>query len=440
VPSSLFAGGRSTTKVYAFLIYLFVLFCIAIVKPKIITQKLNEEKNKNLLLHSIGVLFLLGLLGLIFLMQKYGFNFNDYIALFNNSEFSSTSITHNHIGKGLIGYILSYLGYTHFEAIDAGHAFIGIIPFWFYIIFGAVLIYTLVLTFLVFIKECQKSNPRIIYIILYAIVSFGVLEHTLDGGLFDPRVPLLFIFFGVLLFGFSKAKGKVVAVVALLSVVLAVVYFKLGVISDEDTLGRLLMTLVAYIGLLVIPFIFLYKEVPTRLKWLLSIFAFLLMTPFFINVDSLSTYHNISTLNDSAYLAVYPSSGPVPYKVVDKFGDLKVYEVQGGLFRNVDEIISHYNLLDNILPVTVPWGTCFPIGEKKTFSFSLRTPVSLTKLSSTTPLSSTTATQIPSDIKNIKQYFVHMEFNGCTPRYINAIEEIIKSLGTNTFMISDITN
>jgi hypothetical protein len=244
----------------------------------------------------------------------------------------------------------------------------------------------------------------------------------------------------VLLFGFSKAKGKVVAVVALLSVVLAVVYFKLGVISDEDTLGRLLMTLVAYIGLLVIPFIFLYKEVPTRLKWLLSIFAFLLMTPFFINVDSLSTYHNISTLNDSAYLAVYPSSGPVPYKVVDKFGDLKVYEVQGGLFRNVDEIISHYNLLDNILPVTVPWGTCFPIGEKKTFSFSLRTPVSLTKLSSTTPLSSTTATQIPSDIKNIKQYFVHMEFNGCTPRYINAIEEIIKSLGTNTFMISDITN
>jgi len=437
---NIFAGGRSTSKVYVFLIYLFILFCIAIVKPNIPIFKGNIDRTKNFLLYTIGVLFLLGTIGLFCFMNRYGLNFSDYIAIFNNGEFSSTSIAHNHIGKGVIGYILSFLGYTQFEMLDAGQAFIGIIPLWFYVIFGIVLLITLLLTLLVFIKECYGGTPRVLYIVLYVILSFSVIEHTLDGGLFDPRVPILYMSLSMLLLGLSKARIKAICIIGGLSILLAIFYFKFNVISDITTLNKLLLTLIAYVGLLVIPFIFLYRKLSNRLKWLLFIFAFSLIIPFLLNADALGIYRRTSTITDNSYLAVYPAEKPVPYKVVDQYGDLTIYEVPAGVFKNVGEIINHYDLLDNILPVTVPWATCFPLGDKRALEFRLKTRDTPIKLDMKTPMSSTTMVSVNSNRDDLNEYIVNMEFNGCTPRYINALEEIIKSLGIKTFIISDIRN
>lgn len=433
-----FAGGRSTSKVYAFLLYLAVLFLIAIFSSKF---KLLRSKNldKKILIYSIGSLFLLGFLGLLYFFNKYGFVITDYVATFHNNEFSSTSIAHNHIGKGLIGYILSFFGYSHFEFIDAGHAFMGLMPRWFYILFGVNLLVSLIYTFIVFITESSKRDIRILYILLYAILSFSVLEHTFDGGLFDPRVPILYILFAILLFGIPKKKIRPIILVFILSTALSFVYFKFKVISDEDTLKRIVLSIVSYFGVFIIPLILLHRKFERRTVWILYIFSFTLVLPFLFSIDNLKTYRSARIDTESSYLAIYKTDKEVPFKILDKYGDLILYEVPPGKFKNLGEMINNYGLLDNILPATVPWVTCFPMGLPRSLNFVLETNQPLTRLKYESKFVQADFLPI-SDFKNMKRYQGKIEMNGCLPRFVNVLEEVIKSLGTKTFILTNITN
>src|SRR5690606_19452408 len=94
---------------------------------------------------------------------------------------------------------LSLLGITSFESIDAGHAYMGLIPQWIYVIFGLVLIITTGAAL-----SIGARIKQVIPFILFAITSFALLELSFDGGVFDQKVPLLFGALIVLLYGVQK--------------------------------------------------------------------------------------------------------------------------------------------------------------------------------------------------------------------------------------------
>ncbi len=143
----------------------------------------------------------------------------------------------------------------------------------------------------------------------------------------------------------------------------------------------------------------------------------------------------------SVYTFSYkPPSGI--FKIVKEIpiGRGALYTVIPERDSNTEELVKNIGTIANISPVSIPWQTCFPVGVRDHFSFSIHTKNSLPE-----SLFKNTSSPISFAVKETKMSkgwydtLVNAEIEPCTPRILNVLDETIKkSLGDTPYFLSNL--
>nr|BFD25273.1 MAG: hypothetical protein JST_5640 [Candidatus Parcubacteria bacterium] len=165
-------------------------------------------------------------------------------------EISSTVFYHNHIVKGVVGWLFTLFNKPETSNFDAGQAYLGWAPtiFW---VFGALVLIILVgLSVFYFStsfqKHLEKTNKRqkCFLIFSYSILAFALIETAFDGGLLVRGAALSFLaipFFGRTLKN-KKISNYFFLVNAFLSFIVSVLFYHYRRVLDPGGLYNILLT------------------------------------------------------------------------------------------------------------------------------------------------------------------------------------------------------
>jgi hypothetical protein len=184
---NIFVGGRSLVKLAAFFLYLFSLVVISF----LIRHKKCPDYSWSYFGIGLLAVYLYNLLLEVSYTWKYHLSLNDYLIIGHNGQFSSSSLFHTHLAKGIIGQIFSWFHLTPLSGVDYGAAYVGLFPGWLFGLGAGLLIGLIGLAIFYFATSFQKIlrsktvKQRIILIGAYAILSFSLIESAIDGGIFS---------------------------------------------------------------------------------------------------------------------------------------------------------------------------------------------------------------------------------------------------------------
>lgn len=182
---NIFISGRSELKVTLFFLYLLLLIILYLILKK------KPIKNYPWKYFGFGLIamYLYNLTLQLFYLIHNHTGLNDYLITGHNGEISSSSIIHSHIAKGTIGQIFSFFGQTNLANLDAGGAYVGLIPGWLFLL-GFLIMIGLVFaagfyfaTSFRLILTNKNRRQKIFLILGYALLSFSLIETSIDGGL-----------------------------------------------------------------------------------------------------------------------------------------------------------------------------------------------------------------------------------------------------------------
>lgn len=194
---NIFAAGISDAKAFLFLIFAASVFMYFLwLKYK---KRSRSLFTKNYFLLSSGILYLYGLFLSLYLFLFYKIPLGNYILVGGFGEISTTVFFHNHLLKGSLGQFFHYLGKLNFINMDAGGAYIGLLPEIFFGI-GFVLIVAVILQIIPFFHSLyvslygKKKRQKFFSVLGFAIAVFSLVKTAIDGGLLSAEAILSFIF------------------------------------------------------------------------------------------------------------------------------------------------------------------------------------------------------------------------------------------------------
>ncbi len=340
--TNLFAGGRSDSKTVLFFAYLAALLLFVYLTKKIIRKIPTVYA-----VVSLALLYVYGLVSHIFLSHYYGTSLRSFVITGNNGEISSTTLSHIHEAKGVVGFILYKFGIGELQAIDAGGAYTHILaPWWFSI--GAVLlvcsIVFVVLSIWNFSTQYTKESKgkNILFILWYAIVSFSLIKTAIDGGICSPV--LLSIGISVYLFYFlQKQKDNRPVLLGIFAG--SIVSFILVLSMPDKSWDIVLMQAVATILLLTNISIFIFGA-PKRI-YIISAMALFLMSWWMASVRDQGIFKYGQTMIDqNSYYFFYDDQNNSIEKItLDTTASIKDIAALRG--KNL-----------SYAPISVPGKTC----------------------------------------------------------------------------------
>ncbi len=457
---NLYASGRSLVKVDLFLWYTCFLAILGIFLPRI--KKLGDANlSTKWLLVSVTASLIYNLTLLLVFFHKWGFKINSYVLTFHNGELSSTRLLHNHVMKGVNGTLLNFFGAASQENADTGFAYLGMMSqIWFWI--GSILVLvSLVLLVWKFIElHKQQTQFKPLFIVTYSIVSFSLLKNMLDGGLLNRETPIaLTALIFILLLSSNKRSGdgdkqKVSYWLATLPILiyglLVTMFHYLADISIASLPYKFLKNTIyaSLIGALIFWQQASWKKIDRLKFWLgvgLTIFCIALLSrPL---EGSIETYLNSRRIigTQGAIVSLYnppnyARSNPEDWKLIEKIGDLTYYEVHPQDPTKINELLTNNNLLANALPIQIPGVTCPSDHGKNPITFTLLTEQKLLDDNSQHQFGNITKITPIGTQNSLQKYQVEMELEGCTPRIIMTVEELLESRGINTFFITNLSD
>jgi hypothetical protein len=431
---NIFAGGRSFTKVFAYLLYLFLLLIIAYLLKY---QKISFNFRKKIIfLIFLGSAYLVNFFSYLYFFIKYKFSYQDYVLVFNAQELSSTQFLHNHTLKSIVAWVLNFFNITYLENIDAGGAFLNIIPHIFIII--GLILFLVVLFFFIY-YFCHKikliTENQFIYTILYSVLSFSLLKNIIDGGFLNYEALVSFSFFILLLFADKKWSQKVTISLVYFYLFLNMILNFLGFFSGSKAFFYNIYYIMLYSLLLTIFFYALGKNKVKRTLILFIILEISLATFYFISFFNMNDYRNIEILKDDRVLvATYGILERENYDFYTSINNLYFYEASFSENKKNKDILEELNLLDNFYPVSVYWKTCNPRGLAHHYSFKLLTDQEFEVHNFEKAINFLDFNLI-GQRSGMYEYKVELNMGPCLPRPTNVIEEVFKSLGLNKFFI-----
>lgn len=187
-------------------------------------------EDKKYLKFTIVILFLTYIIGLlieIIIRLKLGVSpLNTFIA-YNSNSYSSTALTHSHVFKSMLGFVIQSFGIHINSGINAG---IPLIP------------YTLPLALIVFITYpliylggliSMANEKRLLYQILIAFAVTLSLIGILDGGMFStPALVGLATLLGIYYIK-KPFRAKVLIKPSLIIIVLIILRISLGIFGTN---------------------------------------------------------------------------------------------------------------------------------------------------------------------------------------------------------------
>lgn len=356
---NIFAGGKNDIRIVLFVVYFAFL---------IITYFfLRKNSPKIFKWHWIGitllVMYVYGLCLHIFYLLSNNLSLIDMIITGNNGEISTSTIWHTHIAKGTFGQIFSFLGKTQLQTMDAGGAYIGLIPSWIFLI-GLILFVALVLqTIYYFIYSFKPllSNKNVrqkIFLITgYAIASFALIKTSIDGGMFNYSFSISLIFLALFIF---KIKGGDIKPYYYIISLTGVILLFTGLYIDLLVYGNGLD--IEYAAtLLVLYYLLLYGgENEIHLKFFIPLLVLFTIGWFVASSRDRDIY---------AYSSKMLTQGQLIYTYNDKLKEVKTSRV-----TKPETVMDMSNSLGkNItyMPITAPGINCMEKAPQEEFSVTL---------------------------------------------------------------------
>ncbi len=443
---SVFANGRSETKVYLFFIYFSVLILLAL----IFKNKKISKKVKNISKHTFFISMIFGhILGAVVFLNyadRYGFDANDFVLTFNNEEISSSQLSHNHVFKGSVGVVLNVFNKGVYENIDAGLPFVGLIPEYFLWI-GLALILVATISCLIYFSALisDKISPvkKSFFLLGFALATLPLLKSIADGGIFLASILPIF---AALLFGISdnKKQIKFPAIIVFIYLIWTAIAWKNFFFEENYQLtAHLLSGIIPFTVLMII--FSLEKFAVKRTTYLFGVLVICLTVfyPMYNEISELSKYLNHNSTGGT--VGLYETSDESPGELKSTLGNMDFYNIKKGF--SIGEIIEKYNLLDNIYPVAVPWKTCVPtsFGDIYTFSLNIESDqvADLKKIEqeiNRNKISQFNKTEIRfiEEVSGIAKYIVLVNIKPCLPRHLNIIQEFLKGYFNEPFFVYNI--
>lgn len=414
-------------KAFGFLFFILTLYTISIFPIHRYSKTFLFKNIKPITLTLISLSLVFSLISQTHLSNSLEYKQNENIIIFNNNEISSTNIHHSHTGKGIIGNTLQHIKINKLENIDAGIAFKGLIPNYIYIILGSLVFLSAISTYILFLSTNRKLKSKILYIPIFGALSFGLIEHTIDGGILDPVTILLL---GTFIFFIYPKKTKVIFLYIASS--LYIVLSALLAIKEIKPVETSTFHLAAFIGLLIIPTYYLKGYIPKKRKIFYLIASIIFTTTGIWQIDTTRTYRNLK-VESPAYIALYKEAPDL--EKISNIQDLNIYKIEPQDIK-LKKLFKRHNVLDNIRPATIPWTTCQPT-KTRVFNFQIKSP---DKANANLFSNQFISIKLQESATNEKftTYKGEIYINECTPRRLNALEESIKTLGLKTFFIANL--
>ncbi len=412
---NVFAGGRSSVKVTLFLVYASALLVINLV-PKKSFKKINISY-RFLIAWLIGI-FSYNFFLQLFFSQKFGFSLNDFVITVNHGEISSTKLLHSHIAKGSMGWVLNLFGAANQENIDAGLAFIGLMPTVLFIIALLLLIGTVVIFLWYYWQNFSGLKKRQVALtLLYAVISFSLLKNFIDGGLLNREtLPAL----AALLLIILPWTKRSFALIPLGIYGLIQTWAVLGLLPIIEVRDNVLYALI-FISTITTLWYWWEQKTNGRLGILLLIMTGLF---YFIPIQRMFTGYNhasSSLINTPSYLGSYDSL-PEFNSPVESIGDLHIYAIDTDSTRM--QLYEKYHLLNNFQPITSKNRFCGFPSSLHQYKFDLVTPQPVELRP--THYQFGNITKLESFGKeNSSHYHATILMNPCAPRIMNVIEELL---------------
>ncbi len=181
--------GRSTTKVFGFFAWIFLVFLLPLLTFKLL-KKPHEALFKRLLVAAIAISMIGNALSFI-IAQKYNLPLKTITyAVDNAGSISFNHVAHTHLLKPAVGF-LSYLlpgpdfGTPWFHALEKEFSLSPILLYGFY---GAIFLFLTLFTIVTLLHA--NAYPKLPYKLLYAFATFSFLKSILDGGFLNPEALL----------------------------------------------------------------------------------------------------------------------------------------------------------------------------------------------------------------------------------------------------------
>lgn len=426
---NIFAGGRSTIKIGLFILFFICIAIIFYIKKDLIKE--NFKKINDLFWINIGLLYLWSFFLYLYFIDKYSLPFSKYVFTMANGEISSNVWYHSHLMKGVLAIILNLFGLNTLENMDAGGAYIDLVPNILFIIGFFILCTTLILTYLylleIKLKIQEKTKyQKIILLLIYSISLFSLIKTAIDGGIFHPDAILsvaTLLFTNYILDKKDKLKTLFTpqkeAIFILILILISVV------LIFTDTSYQVLMSY-TYV-LLITTLLFLYLKLDIT-KYLIVLF--LTFSFFASDLDrSILNYENLKIKKgEEVHVFSYKQpSGIFKIKKQIDIGKGAFYIVSAEKETTVKELSKNTGSIPNMIPIAIPWQSCFSKGIKDTYYFNIYTENILPE-----NLFQEKYILKYSKLKEIKlkngwyDTAINVQTNPCTPRVLNILDETLR--------------
>jgi hypothetical protein len=187
------------------------------------------EKNKYLkvTIVLISLTYVVGILIELIIRAKVGVSpFNTFVA-YNANSYSSTALTHSHVFKSVLGFIIDFLGIHINAGINAG---VPLIPYTLPMALIVIVTYPLIYLAGIISVACEK---RVLYRVLIAFGLTLSLIGILDGGLFStPSLVGLSALLGIY-FIKKPFSAKDLLKPSLIIIILIVLRLSLGILGTS---------------------------------------------------------------------------------------------------------------------------------------------------------------------------------------------------------------
>jgi hypothetical protein len=436
VATNLFAGGRSTTKTVGFFLFLAIILCVN--QLKLQPRALQTKKIRQVLVSSVVFLFLLGVLGQLYITQKSSGNvFADHI-FFSQQEISSSNLTHIHVLKGVVGTLLAPTHFAWQENVDIGLPFLPLLPKYFFVICLLGILFVCIITVLLNPNNMAHQAKRPwLYILCWTLASFSMLKNIVDGGFFNSETLVMFTFWLILLFGKEKKAGTHIALCTFISLCMSLFFYWANPQPQHEVLLHALLQTTS-LGLLSLCALHWIYDLQTfRLRVLVLVFTCIALVPSFWRDAAIINYAR-TTITSEDVVHISSFSNITSATKHASIGMLSFYTFNPTTPTRLNNLLQEHRLLANFYPALVEWQHCFPAGRPHLYSFTL---------SSNQPLPSqwkngkiVLTSKLVSAFKQKKIYAASVHVPQCYPRPLNIIHQALRQNGQEVFSITNFTD
>jgi hypothetical protein len=428
---NLFSAGLSNTKDILFLLFAVILGVLFLLRLKYSFGLLNRYKK--LITHVFVISVFSGLffgVGLhVYYTQQYDLPLNQYVVTYNNDDWSSTQLLHNHVVKVGFGLVAQTLSIFDAQNIDVGLAYVDLISPLGGIFLIVMLMVSVMCSFLYVVLE----KRTLVFTLFYAVCCFGLIKNVFDGGLFNYEVvPLLAGFVYIMGLNYKLSLRKVLVFFGLLELTTLLLIF-----NSSENMVYFLMKNQVLVALFVLVTFLLYRIVEQNKN---TGYRFGIIVLWLGIVLSLGWFKSLNYFEYGRAI-VKENTLITTYKDVvggDKIGGAgKVHLFS---YKNTDSTLDMFTLLHNLdlnykyFPASSEWMNCIPTQPYFNKQFLLHTQREQELADVNNDLYSLQYTKVKTSPPT---YVLDVALSPCLPSSIDLITQEIRVQGVETFWLQN---